>query len=217
MIKDKQHYIKTIYYRLKKHFSEVKTPLLFQNKEQLAIAVILSAQCTDERVNQVTPKLFQKFPNIHSLSEAKLSNIEEIIYSTGFYRNKAKNILQLAKILVRKYQGELPDSFNDLIQLPGIGRKTANVIMNVAYSKSIGIVVDTHVRRITNLLHLTQENHPDKIEKELMKILPHQYWMDFSLMLIYFGRAYCIARRPKCNICFLNDICPSAFLKDNKR
>lgn len=199
-----------VFERLKDHFGIPLPPLNFQTPEQLAIAVILSAQCTDERVNLVTPALFQKYPKVSSLANAKPADIEKLVFSTGFYRNKARNIQNLAKILVKQYHGKIPADFDILVTLPGIGRKTANVIMNIAFQKSCGIVVDTHVMRITKLLGFTKGKNAVQIEKDLMRVWPPELWMHFSLLLVYHGRKFCVARRPHCQVCILNDICPSS-------
>lgn len=196
--------------RLRQHFGKADPPLKFKTTEQLAVAVILSAQCTDERVNMVTPKLFEKYPDMFALAKAKVSDIEKIIYSTGFYKNKARNIHKLANILVEKYQGKIPKDFDTLIKLPGIGRKTANVIMAVAFHEAPGIVVDTHVARITRLLGMTDKKTPQQIEKDLMTFMPKELWRELPLYLIFLGRKFCIARRPKCNECILQDMCAYA-------
>ena len=202
-----QEYITKIYSLLKAHYGLVKTPLNYQTIEQLAIAVILSAQCTDERVNIVTKTLFKECPNMHALHKTPLKHLEKLVFSTGFYKNKASNLKKLAKILIEKYEGSIPNSFDILITLPGIGRKTANVIMAVAFNQTPGIVVDTHVRRITQLLRLTSKKTPEQIEKDLITFLPKNFWKDFPLYLIYLGREFCIANRPDCVTCILNNIC----------
>lgn len=197
-----------IYQLLKKHYGEPKPPLKFTTPEELAIAVILSAQCTDERVNQVTPELFRRFPTMALLAKARQEEVEKIIYSTGFYRNKARNIIRLAQILTEKFQGKIPKDFEVLQKLPGIGRKSANVIMNIAFHQAPGIVVDTHVLRLSQRFGYTNSKNPEKVEKELMKIIPQKYWLNFSLYLIYHGRKFCQARKPLCPSCFLNKLCP---------
>ena len=196
-----------IYRSLQNHYGFVKTPLHYQTKEQLAVAVILSAQCTDERVNLVTKKLFKDCPDMYALDRIPLAKLEKLIFSTGFYHNKAVNLKKLARILVEKYGGEIPNDFDVLVKLPGIGRKTANVIMSVAFQKNPGIVVDTHVRRITQLLGLTGKKTPEQIEKDLMSFLPKKLWAKFPLYLIYLGREFCIANRPRCETCILNQTC----------
>ena len=203
-------YTKAIFRLLKKHFGKVITPLHYSTTEQLAMAVILSAQCTDERVNIVTKYLFAHCEDMYSLHQISIQKLEKIIFSTGFYRNKARNLKKLAKILVEKYEGNIPNDFDVLMELPGIGRKTANVIMAVAFDQTPGIVVDTHVRRITQLLGLTKKKTPEQIEKDLIGFLPKDMWRDFPLYLIYLGRKFCIANRPHCSECILNKICPSS-------
>ena len=201
-----------IFRALQKHFGEVKTPLRYSTIEQLAMAVILSAQCTDERVNIVTKDLFTHCKDMYSLDLISLKKLEKIIFSTGFYHSKARNLKKLAKILIEKYAGKIPNDFNILLNLPGIGRKTANVIMAVAFDETPGIVVDTHVRRITQMLGLTQKKTPEQIEKDLMSFLPKKFWKNLSLYLIYLGRKFCIANRPQCSECILNELCPSSLV-----
>ncbi|MCS6985042.1 MAG: endonuclease III [Leptospiraceae bacterium] len=199
-----------LYRLLKKHYGIPKPPLKFRNPEELAIAVILSAQCTDERVNAVTPELFRRFPDMKALAQASIEEVEQLIYSTGFYRNKARNIVRLAQIVVENYNGHIPPDFEVLQKLPGIGRKSANVIMNMAFQKAPGIVVDTHVLRLSRRFGYSEGKNPRKTERELMQIIPKRYWLNFSLYLIYHGRKYCRARKPLCSECFLNKICPAA-------
>jgi len=186
------------------------TPLKFSTNEQLAIAVVLSAQTTDNQVNKVTPDLFMQFPDMESLSKASLVQLEKIIFSTGFYKNKARHIKNLAIQVCEKYSGKIPEDFNALLKLPGIGRKTANVIMDCAFNHSSGIVVDTHVKRLSFRFNWTKSNNPEKVEEDLKKIIPGKYWKDISLYMIYHGRKFCMARKPDCTGCFLNFRCPSA-------
>lgn len=195
---------------LRKEFGEVSCPLHYSKPHELAIAVILSAQCTDERVNTVTPSLFLRYPTLKDFSNASPDELEKLIYSTGFYKNKAKSIRNFATKLLEDFGGELPKTIQELTTLPGIGRKTANVILNEIYKISEGIVVDTHVKRISRLLGYTRETDPEKIEQNLMKIIPEEHWLDISLYLIFLGRKYCIANRPNCRDCVLNTICPTA-------
>lgn len=173
---------------------------------QLLIAVMLSAQCTDARVNMVTPALFEKYASLEELAKAKLLDVEELIHATGFYHTKAKNLIACAEILVERYHSELPDRMEDLIELPGVGRKTANVILGNIYHQP-SIVVDTHVKRISKRLGLAKANDPEKIEYELQKVLPKHHWTLYNMHVISFGRTICTARSPKCAICFLQDIC----------
>ncbi len=202
-------YIRELYRLLRKEFGEVETPLHFKQPHELAIAVILSAQCTDERVNQVTPELFKTFPSLQSFADAKLQDIETKIFSTGFYRNKAKNIQGFAKLLLKDYGGVIPQTLEEAILLPGFGRKTANVVLNELYGVSDGFVVDTHVKRLTKRLGLTNQTDPVKIEKEIMETVPREYWRNLSLYLIFLGRKNCAARRTDCPSCVLAKICPS--------
>jgi endonuclease-3 len=199
-----------IFKLLKAEFGSPACPLQFKSTEQLAVAVILSAQCTDERVNLVTPALFARFPDMAAFASADVAEVEKLIYSTGFYRNKAKNIVALARILVEQYNGKIPRDFAVLYSLPGIGRKTANVIMAEAFGEAPGITVDTHVKRITRLLGFTRSDNAEVIERELMRIFPKETWRDLPLLLIFHGRKTCIARRPKCQECILKKLCPSA-------
>ncbi|MCA1933083.1 MAG: endonuclease III [Calditerrivibrio sp.] len=173
---------------------------------QLTIATILSAQCTDERVNLVTKSFFEKYPNFYALADAPLDDIKNEIRSTGFYNNKAMNIKELAKIVVRKYNGEMPLTMDILVTLPGIGRKTANVLLG-EYGEVEGIVVDTHVKRLANLIGLSKSNDPERIEKDLTEIIPKNRWRKISHQLIQHGRNVCIARKPKCDICRINKYC----------
>jgi endonuclease-3 len=171
---------------------------------------VLSAQCTDKRVNIVTPVLFARFPDAGALAAATQADVEEIIKSTGFFRNKAKSIIGLARAVVADHGGVLPQSMNELVVLPGIGRKTANVILGNAYGKNEGVVVDTHIARLSKLLGLTRHTDPVKIERVLVEIFPRKSWTMLAHLLIWHGRRVCIARRPQCAACTLAGICPSA-------
>lgn len=179
---------------------------------QLLVAVILSAQCTDERVNLVTPALFRRYPDAHAFATADLAELEKLIFSTGFYRNKAKNIRAACQAIVKKYGGEVPRSLEALIELPGVARKTANVVLGTAYGIASGVVVDTHVARLSKRLGLTQQNDPQKIEADLMGLWPRERWIMSSHRLIWHGRRVCYARRPNCDGCALATRCPSAEL-----
>jgi len=203
-------YALEVFSRLKRAYPDARTELDYETPLQLAIATILSAQCTDKRVNMVTPLLFQTFPTAASLADAPPEKLEEIIKSTGFFRNKTKSLIGLGKALVERYHGEIPDTMEELVKLPGIGRKTANVILGNAFKKNEGIVVDTHVARLSHRLGLTKEMDPVKIEQDLMPLFPRKDWTLLSHLLIFHGRRVCEARRPKCEICVLNDICPSS-------
>ncbi len=195
---------------LLKTFPNAHCELTHSNAFQLLIATILSAQCTDVRVNMVTPNLFAAFPDCLSLSQANQHQVEILIKSTGFYKNKAKNIIACSQKIIEKFAGEIPQNISDLTSLPGVGRKTANVVLGNAFGIKEGIVVDTHVKRITNLLKLTSQSDPEKIETDLMLIFPKKIWTHISHLFIFLGRKICIARKPQCLICPLSDICPSA-------
>jgi endonuclease-3 len=199
-----------VFSRLKREYPDARTELDYETPLQLAIATILSAQCTDKRVNMVTPLLFKTFPTAASLADAPPEELEAIIKSTGFFRNKTKSLIGLGKALVERHNGEIPDSMEELVKLPGIGRKTANVILGNAFGKNEGVVVDTHVARLSHRLGLTRETDPIKIEQDLMPLFPREDWALLSHLLIFHGRRVCEARRPKCEICVLNDICPSS-------
>ncbi len=175
---------------------------------QLLAATILSAQCTDERVNLVTPELFRRWPTPHALAVAKQTDVEQVVHSTGFFRAKAANLIGMAAGLVEHHQGELPRTLAELTALPGVGRKTANVLLGTAFGIPSGVVVDTHVKRITTLLGLTASTSAERIEQDLMALLPETEWINFSHRLIHHGRRICIARRPKCDECPLRPHCP---------
>jgi endonuclease III len=196
--------------RLHAAYPQAECALNHRNAFELLVATILSAQCTDERVNQVTPTLFARFPTPQALAAAERSEVEELIRSTGFYRNKAKNIQQAAGRIVTAYDGDVPANMADLLTLTGVARKTANVVLGVVYGIADGVVVDTHVKRLANRLGLTEHDDPEKIERDLMALAPQHEWIELSMMLILHGRQVCEARKPKCTICSLNDLCPSA-------
>ncbi len=189
--------------------TEYRCYLNHENVWQLLFATILSAQCTDARVNIVTEDLFVKYPSVEAFATADLKELEEDIRPTGFYHNKAKNIIECAKMLLEKHGGEVPRTIEELVELPGVGRKTANVIRGNIYHQP-SIVVDTHVKRISKKLGLTQQEDPEKIEFELMEVLPEEYWILYNIHIIQLGRTICTARSPKCGKCFLKEICPSA-------
>ncbi len=203
----------TICKLLKKRYGHIDGFLDHSNVFELLCAVCLSAQCTDERVNMTTPQLFKKYPNPEKLAAAKQSDVETIIKSCGFYKNKAHNLILMAQRLVSHHDSEVPQNIEEMIELAGVGRKTANVVLGQYYGTSAGVVVDTHVKRITNLLGLTRASDPEKIEIELNKIVPRKYWDQFSLWLISLGRDTCIARRPKCQECLLRMNCNYALAK----
>ncbi|MCM8818551.1 MAG: endonuclease III [Candidatus Omnitrophica bacterium] len=201
--------LKIIINTLEKLFPDAKTSLKFKSSFQLLIATILSAQTTDEMVNKITEKLFKRFKTPSDFASAKLEEIEKYIKSVNFYRNKARNIKKLSEMIVKEYDNKIPDSMEKLIKLPGVARKTANVVLSQAFGKAEGIVVDTHVKRVSNRLGLTKNNDPEKIEKDLMKIVPKEKWISFPFRLILFGRNICKAKNPNCKNCPLNSICPS--------
>ncbi len=184
--------------------------LEYTNPLELAVATILSAQCTDARVNEVTRRLFKKYRDARAYAEADPEVFQEEIRPTGFFRNKTKSIISFARALVDKYGGEVPDSMDELVKLPGVGRKTANVILGSAFGVNQGIAVDTHVKRVARRLGLTAETDPAKIEAELMKLVPREQWSAFALRMIQLGRYTCTARKPKCGECPLEALCPSA-------
>jgi endonuclease-3 len=192
---------------LRSLYPEVKPQLHFRNPFELLIATILSSQCTDKQVNQVTPKLFHQLKSPQDFVRASLEEIEALIRSTGFYRNKAKNIKTCCRVLLETHGGRVPDRLDELVDLPGVGRKTANVVLAAAFERP-GIVVDTHVKRVSWRLGFTGYSDPVKIEFDLMEIVPRKEWSDFSLRLIFFGRETCTARKPKCPVCLLDFLCP---------
>jgi len=196
--------------RLKAHFPQATTALDHRDPFQLLVATILSAQCTDERVNMVTPELFRRFPGPAEMAVANSEELEELVHSTGFYKNKAKSIRQASEQLIRNFQGRVPDRMEDLLTLPGVARKTANVILGTWFNKAEGVVVDTHVKRLSGLLGLTDKTDPNQIEKDLMEVLPREEWIGYSHRIILHGRQTCKARKPLCRECFLADVCPSA-------
>ena len=183
--------------------------LTHRNPWELLVATILSAQCTDVRVNMVTPELFNRFPNPTAMAKAKLPELEEIIRTTGFFRNKAKSIQGAAKIITERFDGKVPQTLAELITVPGAARKTANVVLGVSYGKAEGVVVDTHVFRISHRLDLTKSDTAEKVEQDLMRILPQDHWIRFSHQVIHHGRQVCVARNPKCDRCNLEQLCHS--------
>ena len=195
--------------RLRIQFPDAHCELDHESPFQLLVATILSAQCTDVRVNMVTPALFKKYPTPKKLAQADQADVEELIRSTGFFRNKAKNIIACAQGLLDHHQGDIPRTIEELSALAGVGRKTANVVLGNCFNINEGVVVDTHVKRITALLGLTKNTDPEKIEQELMKQIPQDQWCEASHLIIFHGRRTCIARRPQCDLCVIADICPS--------
>ena len=197
----------TIYSRLLAAYPEARCALNFANPLQLLIATILSAQSTDRTVNSVTPALFRKYKNAKQFASANPAELEQLIHSTGFFRNKAKSVVGAARMMVEKYHGEVPQTMEELLELPGVARKTANVVLGVAFNKAEGVVVDTHVQRISGRLDFSRETRPEKIEQDLMKLFPREKWIHLAHLMIHHGRARCIARRPKCIECPLDDLC----------
>lgn len=193
---------------LAKTYPNVECALIHRSSYELIVATILSAQCTDERVNLTTPALFEKYPDFDSLATSRQASVEKLVKSTGFFRAKATNIRGMARAVVDEHGGELPTELDALVKLPGVGRKTANVVLGVAFGIASGVVVDTHVRRISNLLGLTTSNNPEIIERDLIAVLPKKEWIDYSHRMIYLGRGICIARRPNCVECPMLNFCP---------
>jgi endonuclease-3 len=184
--------------------------LHYENSLQLLVATILSAQCTDERVNKVTPVLFARYPSAHALAEADREELEQIIHSTGFFRNKAKNVQEASRRIVTEYGGEVPGNMADLLSLAGVARKTANVVLGNCFQIADGVVVDTHVKRLSERLGLTTQTDPEKIERDLMALAPQAEWIELSHLLIFHGRRVCEARKPRCGECPLSNLCPTA-------
>lgn len=206
-------YVQTVLQRLQTAHPDAHCELNYETPLQLLVATILSAQCTDVRVNQVTPQLFTIYPDVTALAAANRAELEEIIRPTGFFRQKAEFIQATAVTLLQNHGGEVPDEMAELTQLKGVARKTANVVLGEIYGKAEGITVDTHVKRIAHKLGLTStDKDPVKVERELMAIIPREQWINISHLLIFHGRRICIARRPHCPHCPLNDICPAAEL-----
>jgi endonuclease-3 len=195
---------------LRKNYPKSRTALKFKNPLQILVATILSAQCTDEKVNQITPSLFQKYPKAKDFASADQMKLEEEIRPTGFFRNKARSIINASKMIAEDFNGKVPDSMEELITLRGVARKTANIVLSSAFNKAEGIAVDTHVRRLALRLGLSREKDPDKIEKDLLSIVPKKDWLDFNYMLVNHGRKICQARKPRCPECVIRHLCPSA-------
>jgi endonuclease-3 len=202
--------IADIIVQLEKAYPRSKTALNFETPLQILVATILSAQCTDEQVNKVTPALFRKYRTAADFAQADPCTFEKEIHSTGFFRNKTKSIILASKRIVEDFGGRVPDRMEDLITLQGVARKTANIVLSSGYNKAEGIAVDTHVKRLTQRLGLSKEQNPDKIEQDLMKLVPREDWINFNYMLVNHGRKTCQARKPDCPECVLNALCPSA-------
>lgn len=199
-----------IYRRLDGEYPDAKCALDHRNPYELIVATILSAQCTDKRVNLVTPALYEKYPDAERLSVANPEVLQEMIKSTGFFRNKTKSLLGMSAAVVKRHGGSVPNTMAELVELPGVGRKTANVVLGNAFGRDEGVVVDTHVTRLSNRLALSRENDPVKIEQDLMALFPQVQWTMLAHLLISHGRAICDARRPLCEQCVVSDLCPSS-------
>lgn len=210
-LENKKKRVAIIFRQLKEEYPKAGMILRYSNNWELTVAVILSAQCTDKKVNEVTEKLFQKYPTLDDYVDADIKEFEQDIFQTGFYRTKTKNILAAAKLIKNHFDGEIPKTMEEMLELPGVARKTANVVLGNAYNIVEGIAVDTHVKRVANRLGLTKESSPVKIEQDLMKIIPQTDWFRGTYLFIDHGRAICDAKKPACNKCPLSDICPSAF------
>jgi endonuclease-3 len=195
---------------LRREYPRSRTALDYETPLQILVATILAAQCTDERVNKVTPSLFQKYPSAAALAAADLQELEAEIRSTGFFRNKAKSIIGAARKIVDDFGGEVPANMANLVTLPGVARKTANIVLSSGYGIAEGIAVDTHVKRLSGRLGLSRQRDPDKIERDLLRLVPREDWLDFNYMLVNHGRAVCQARKPRCPDCVLRGHCPSA-------
>ena len=210
MVTKRQERAQEIVVRLKQMYRKAKCSLDFTNAFELLIATMLSAQSTDVRVNIVTKSLFRKYPDAEAFAQAEQVAMERDVKQTGFFRNKAKAVIAASKVIVEKHGGEVPPTMDELTALPGVGRKTANVVLSNAFRTPVGIVVDTHVTRVSARLGLTANFDPEKIEQDLMKLIPPKEWTTFSHRLIAHGRTICVARKPRCAECALNDVCPSA-------
>ena len=199
-----------VYELLLDEYPEADCELSFVNPFQLAVATILSAQTTDVRVNLVTPVLFRRYPDAQALANAAQEDVEEIVRTTGFFRNKAKNIIGFARGLMREHDGEVPKTIAELSALPGVGRKTANVVLGNAFGINEGVVVDTHIKRLSTLMRFTKEKTPEKIEQDLIGLFPSERWTMLAHLLIWHGRRVCDARKPRCEACVVSHLCPSS-------
>jgi len=209
-VKDRAGWARTVVERLRKEYPDAECALDHVDPFQLAVATILSAQCTDAMVNRVTPELFAAYPTPQALAEADPAEVERIVHRTGFFRNKTKSIMGLARALVDRHRCAVPETMDELLDLPGVARKTANVILGVAFGKAEGVVVDTHVHRLSRRLGLTRRDDPKTIERDLMRLVPREDWIFLGHGLIWHGRRVCAARKPACGRCALADRCPSS-------
>ncbi|MCZ6767615.1 MAG: endonuclease III [Acidobacteria bacterium] len=203
-----EHRVAEILRRLDREYPDAQCALHFENPYQLLVATILSAQCTDTRVNMVTPQLFTRYPTPEDLAQADEKKLQELIRSTGFFRNKAKNLVGAAQGIVAEFEGKVPESMEKMVELPGVARKTANVVLGTGFGITSGIVVDTHVKRLSHRLGMTTHKDPNKIEQDLMGQIPEHHWIGFSHQLIHHGRRICKSRRPRCEACVLANLCP---------
>lgn len=210
---DRNERVAAILGRLHQQYPDARCSLSFANPLQLLIATILSAQCTDERVNAVTPALFARYPTAADFATAPLAELEEAVRTTGFYRNKARHIQEASRMIVAEYGGDVPHTMAELLRLPGVARKTANVVLGNGFGIVEGVVVDTHVGRISRRLGFTSRQDPVRVEEELMALLPRSTWLDYTHEVILHGRSVCKAPRPRCDMCVLADLCPSAGLE----
>jgi endonuclease-3 len=201
--------VKQIIEKLSKEYPPIKTSLEYNSVFELLIATILSAQCTDKQVNITTKKLFKEYNKPEDFIKINRNKLQKIIKSTGYYKIKTDRIIKTSKKLKKNFNSKVPDTMDDLLKLDGVGRKTANIVLSVGYNKTVGIAVDTHVNRVSNRLGLASSSNPEKIEEELMKIIPEKNWDNISILLILHGRNICLARKPKCQECILNNTCPS--------
>ena len=210
-------YVTELITRLRAAYPDAHCALDYETPIQLLVAVILSAQCTDERVNLTTPGLFARYPTVEALAAADPAEMEALVRPTGFYRNKARHIRETAARLLAVYGGDVPPEMDALLTLPGVARKTANVVRGEIYGLADGVTVDTHVKRLAGRLGLTRETDPVKVERDLMALIPHESWIEIAHLLIWHGRRVCAARKPNCAACTLNDLCPSAFVVINQQ
>jgi len=203
-----EHRIAEILRRLDREYPDAQCALHHESPYQLLVATVLSAQCTDERVNMVTPQLFNRYPTPQDMAQADEEELQGLIRSTGFFRNKAKNLVGAAQGIVKEFEGKVPHSMEELVELPGVARKTANVVLGTGFEITSGIVVDTHVKRLSHRLGMTSHKDPNKIEQDLMGQIPEHHWIEFSHQLIHHGRRICKSRRPRCEACVLANLCP---------
>ena len=215
-LNERTDHAKKIVALLRLHYPHSGAFLDYTTPIELLVATMLSAQCTDKKVNEVTKFLFKKYRSVHDFACARQEVLEKEVHQTGFFRMKAKNIIAAAQRLCSAYGGKVPDTMEDLVSLPGVARKTANIVLASAFNKAAGIAVDVHVKRLAGRLGLSSQSNPDKIEQDLLALLPRQDWIDFNHLLVDHGRAVCIARKPRCAVCVLRHICPSACVLENQ-